>query len=59
MARHADLAAGFGRVVLPNALERKFPNAATEWRWQFVFPTARICRDPRFGPLRGITCMSR
>ena len=46
----ADLAGGFGRVVLPFALDRKFPNAATEWRWQFVFPAARICRDPRFGP---------
>jgi integron integrase len=45
-----DLAAGFGRVVLPDALERKFPNAPTEWRWQFVFPAARICRDARFGP---------
>ena len=45
-----DLARGFGRVVLPFALDRKFPNAPTEWRWQFVFPAARICRDPRFGP---------
>jgi len=44
-----DVAAGFGRVVLPDALERKFPQAPTEWRWQFVFPAARICRDPRFG----------
>ena len=34
----ADLAAGFGRVVLPGALERKFPQAPSEWRWQFVFP---------------------
>jgi len=46
----ADLAAGLGRVVLPGALDRKFPHAPTEWRWQFVFPAARICRDPRFGP---------
>ena len=46
----ADLARGFGRVVLPFALDRKFPNAATEWRWQFVFPAGRICRAPRFGP---------
>jgi hypothetical protein len=46
----ADLAHGFRRVVLPFALDRKFPNAATEWRWQFVFPAGRICRDPRFGP---------
>ena len=47
---HTDLAQGFGRVIMPSALERRFPNAATEWRWQFVFPAARICRDPRFGP---------
>jgi integron integrase len=45
-----DVVAGFGRVVLPDALERKFPHAPTEWRWQFVFPAARVCRDPRFGP---------
>lgn len=47
---HADLALGLGRVVLPEALDRKYPNAATEWRWQFVFPAARICRDTRWGP---------
>lgn len=45
-----DLVAGFWRVVLLDALERKLPNAAREWRWQFVFPAARICRDARFGP---------
>jgi integrase len=45
-----DLARGFGQVVLPFALDRKFPTAATEWRWQFVFPASRVCRDPRFGP---------
>ena len=45
-----DLAAGFGRVVLPYALERKYPNAPTAWGWQFVFPAARLCRDPRWGP---------
>jgi integron integrase len=44
-----DLSAGLGRVVLPAALELKYPNAATEWAWQFVFPAGRICRDPRFG----------
>jgi integron integrase len=45
-----DLSDRLGRVVLPAALDRKYPNAATEWGWQFVFPAARICRDPRFGP---------
>ena len=46
----ADLAQGFGRVVLPFALDRKYPSAAMSWQWQFVFPAARICRDPRWGP---------
>lgn len=45
-----DLAEGHGRVVLPGALDRKFPGAPMEWRWQFVFPATRICRDPRYGP---------
>ena len=36
----ADLAAGWGRVVLPTALDRKYPNAPAEWRWQWVFPQA-------------------
>jgi integrase len=45
----ADLDAGFGRVALPTALDHKYPNAPTEWAWQFVFPAARICRDPRWG----------
>ncbi|TDB38335.1 MAG: integron integrase [Actinobacteria bacterium] len=36
-----DLAAGWGRVVLPDALDRKYPNAATEWTWQWVFPQER------------------
>ena len=48
--RHeADLRAGLGRVALPDALARKYPNADREWGWQWVFPAARICRDPRFG----------
>ena len=46
----ADLAAGCGRVVIPEALERKYPGAPVEWGWQFVFPASRICRDPRWGP---------
>ena len=45
----ADLAAGLGAVVLPDAIAAKYPNAATSWPWQFVFPAGRICRDPRWG----------
>lgn len=33
-----DLAEGWGRVLLPGALDRKYPNAPAEWRWQWVFP---------------------
>ena len=36
-----DLAAGFGSVYLPGALDRKYPNAAREWRWQYVFPARK------------------
>jgi integron integrase len=45
-----DLKAGLGHVQLPDALARKYPNANREWGWQWVFPAARICTDPRFGP---------
>jgi hypothetical protein len=45
-----DVEAGFGRVQLPDALARKYPNADREWGWQWVFPAVRICTDPRFGP---------
>ncbi len=42
-----DLADGFGQVWLPDALARKYPNAAREWSWQFIFASARISMDPR------------
>ena len=44
-----DLLEGFGRANLPNALARKYPNAASEWGWQFVFPSANRSADPRSG----------
>jgi integron integrase len=47
-----DLKEGFGAVWLPGALARKYPNAATEWRWQFAFPSAQLSRDPEAGVLR-------
>jgi site-specific recombinase XerD len=34
----ADVTAGAGWVELPDALDRKYPNAAREWPWQWVFP---------------------
>jgi integron integrase len=44
-----DVEEGFGSVHLPEALARKFPNAANEWAWQYVFPSSRISDDPRGG----------
>ena len=47
-----DLEAGFGSVHLPDALSRKYSNAAKEFKWQFVFPASRISKDPRSGVIR-------
>lgn len=44
-----DLAAGWGAVQLPAALERKYPRAPWEWRWQWVFPQQRRWTDARTG----------
>lgn len=44
-----DLAEGFGRVYLPFALERKYPNANREWGWQYAFPSRSRSIDPRSG----------
>jgi len=44
-----DLADGWGRVLMPDALARKYPWAAVEWRWQWVFPQQRRWRDPHSG----------
>ena len=44
-----DVDAGFGAVSLPKALARKYPNAAVELAWQFLFPAARRGIDPRDG----------
>jgi site-specific recombinase XerD len=39
-------------VYLPGALERKYPHAAREWRWQYVFPARDLSTDPRSGVAR-------
>jgi integrase len=47
-----DVAAGAGWVELPDALDRKYPNAAREWPWQWVFPATRTYVDPVTGRVR-------
>jgi integron integrase len=43
---------GWVGVELPDALERKYPRADVDWRWQYVFPADQPSRDPRTGKIR-------
>jgi integron integrase len=47
-----DLASGHGEVYLPDALDRKYPNAGKNWSWQYVFPAQQLSVDPRSGKIR-------
>lgn len=43
---------GFRGASIPDALERKYPNAAREFSWQYIFPARKPAIDPRSGTLR-------
>ena len=45
--REKDSADGRGRVQMPTALDRKYPNAPAEWRWQWVFPQENRWINPQ------------
>ena len=47
-----DVADGYGSVYLPYALERKYPNAKNETKWQYLFPMRNVAKDPRSGVVR-------
>jgi integron integrase len=47
-----DLHQGLGTVALPNALARKYPNAAKEWGWQWAFPATSHYLDDETGTRR-------
>lgn len=47
-----DLKEGYGSVYMPDALARKYPNAEKEFRWQYVFPSSAISKDPRSKAIR-------
>ncbi len=47
-----DLTAGYGDVELPGALAAKYPKAAYDWAWKFVFPSYKRSVDPRTGVIR-------
>jgi integron integrase len=48
----SELASGGGDVELPSALAVKYPKAAWEWGWQYVFPAREKSVDPRTGAVR-------
>jgi len=52
VAHQQALAEGYGTVGFPRGLARKYPNAAREWIWQYVFPAPKRSRDPRSGEVR-------
>jgi integron integrase len=47
-----DLQRGYSEVFLPFALAKKYPKAARDWRWQYVFPSSKLSADPRSGVIR-------
>src|SRR5450830_1096974 len=42
-----DLNNGYGAVYMPFALNKKYPYAARDWSWQYVFPSGKLSVDPR------------
>ena len=48
----ADIEAGYGEVYLPDALERKYPDANKEWIWQYLFPATKRSVEPETGKTR-------
>jgi integron integrase len=44
-----DTQIGFGKTLMPKALDKKYPNAAKKLGWQYLFPSRKIAKDPRSG----------
>ena len=53
-----DCLRGWGYVVLPNALHRKYPNANTQFEWQFLFASNAVRKDPETNQMRRWHCAS-
>jgi len=52
LLHHKDRQNNVPGVALPQALERKYPNAGKEWIWQWLFPSGKLSEDPRSGIIR-------
>ncbi len=46
-----DLKSGYGETILPYSLDKKYPNASREFKWQFVFPASNKVREKRSGKI--------
>jgi integron integrase len=47
LLHQSDLAMGYCGASMPPALSRRYPNAAHELAWQYLFPSKRLALDPR------------
>jgi len=47
-----DLSRGYGKVYLPYALARKYKNAESDFKWQYLFAAPEVSKDPRDGTIR-------
>lgn len=47
LLHQSDLATGFSGASMPSALTCKYPNAAYEFAWQYLFPSKQLAVDPR------------
>ena len=52
LLHQTDVKKGYGQVVLPHALARKYPHAETSWEWQYVFPAKTMSREQETGVMR-------
>jgi hypothetical protein len=46
-------------VLLPDAIDQKYPNAPREWRWQWVFPQENRWKNEKLAKKDGITFTNR
>lgn len=53
--KDVDLSTGYADVELPDAIDRKYPRAAKEWAWQYIFAAPTYSTDPRTGSYRRVT----
>lgn len=54
-----DLTDGWDRVLPPDAIDRKYPNASKEWRWQWIFPQENHAKNSKTGEERRLIWMNR